>query len=302
MADESKTPFPPPNPPATPSSEAPTGTFRRRDENPETRMGFMDHLMELRKRLMAALFAVVLTTTLALIFFKPIFLFLRAPIDNVNEKFRTDDKFQALLAEQHMDPQADVVRPISTDPLGLMLILMKIAVYAGLVLSSPIVLYELWAFVAPGLRPREIRAIRPVLVFGVFFFLGGAAFCYYLVFPYTMEFVVWLDVYLGVVPSYTPDSYLDLLLVFMLIFGALFEIPLVVAILAKLGILKPAWLARYWRVISLACFLAGSLASPGTDIMSMLLMSGALVVLYAISIGAAYAFYPRKGREEQGTE
>ena len=78
-----------------------------------------------------------------------------------------------MLEQNGFDPNAPVIRPISIEPLDLMMVLMKVAIYAGLILSSPIVLFEIWSFVSPGLRDREKRAIRPVLFGGLFFFIGG---------------------------------------------------------------------------------------------------------------------------------
>jgi len=257
-------------------------------------MSFMDHLLELRARLIVCVSCIALTTVLSFIFFDRIHTFLRAPVDQVNEKFRADEEFSKLVVENlRLSPGADVVQPITTNPLGLLVILMKVALYAGLVLASPVVLYELWRFVAPALKAHEARVVRPVLVVGILFFVAGALFCYYAVFPFTIEFVVWLDVYLGYRPSYTPEEYIGLLVTFMMIFGATFEVPLVAGVLARLGVLKPEWLTRYWRYVVLASFFLGALASPGTDIMSMLIMSGTLVILYLLSVILAWFLYPR---------
>lgn len=297
------------NPEATPAP-APPVPFRgdggsaapQRGGDPEARMSFVEHLMELRSRLIVAGLAVLLTSVLALVFYEPVFAFLRAPLDRVNQTFKTTPAYQELLTARGMDPQRDIVRPITTQPLGLLMILMKVALYAGLVLASPVVLYEIWAFVAPGLKGHELRAIRPVLIGGVLCFLAGAAFCYYIVFPITLEFLVWLDVSLGYQPSYVPDEYIGLLLTFMMIFGGAFELPLVAAVLARLRLLKPVWLTRYWRYVLLGCFVAGSLLSPGSEIFSMLLLSGALVFLYLASILLAWLCYPgeRGGAELAG--
>lgn len=319
----------------------PAGFLNRRD--PEGRMTFMQHLLELRRRLMAAVIAITVTTVGTLIFYEPVFDFLMRPVEEVNLNFRNDAELQRLLVLTRLDPalsrllktekleasvrkqvldaivdpemrptldtlpistelkrlalksrpdmDAPVVRPIATDPLSTMLMLMKVAVWAGLVLSSPVVIYEIWAFISPGLRPNEKRAIRPVLAGGVLFFVAGAAFCYYVVFPFSIQFMVWLDVHLGFQPSYTPEDYIGLLITFMLLFGAVFEIPLVVAALARLGIVSTGFLLHYWRAVVLICFVLGALLSPGSDIMSMVLMSGTLLVLYLLSLGMAWFCY-----------
>jgi sec-independent protein translocase protein TatC len=165
-----------------------------------------------------------------------------------------------------------------------MMIMMKTSLWAGLVLSSPVILFELWSFVAPGLTDREKKALRPIFWVGVFFFLFGAFFCYFLVFPFTIEFLVWLDVLLGIKPWYTPDDTIGLLLTFMLLFGAIFELPLVAAVLARLGFLRISLLLRFWRYILVLCFFLGGILSPGGDVVSMLIMSLTLVFLYGLSV------------------
>jgi len=176
----------------------------------ERRMTFLEHLLELRKRLMASVYGIVITTVLTLIFYEPVFAFLRAPLDTVNDLFKNDPEYVKLVTDRGFNPTQNIVEPITTDPLGLMMILMKISVYAGLVLASPWVLYHVWAFVSPGLTEKEAGAIRPVLIGGIFFFVGGASFCYFIVFPRTIEFLVWFDVNLGFRPSYTPAEYIGM--------------------------------------------------------------------------------------------
>lgn len=257
----------------------------------EKRMTFLEHLLELRKRLMSSVYGIGLTTVLTLIFYEPVFAFLRAPLDVVNEKFRTEPEYVSLVQEKGFASSPNIVEPITTDPLGLMMVLMKISIYAGLVLASPWVLYQIWAFVSPGLTKKEAGVIRPVLIGGVFFFVGGALFCYYIVFPRTIEFLVWFDVNLGFKPSYVPTDYFGMLTTFMLIFGATFELPLVSAIFARLGLLKPQWLLIFWRYIIVGCFIGGAILSPGTDPISMLIMSFSMVFLYGLSIVLALICY-----------
>jgi len=321
--------------------------FSGRD--PEGRMSFMAHLMELRRRLMVVALALFFTTVVTMIFYQSVVGFLMAPVKQVNRMFahETDMRWSLMLTRINEDLREDLVRidpetevrekvltywddpqrlvalqatgldpvvitqiqrarpdvetPVvdmsATDMLGTMLMLMKVALWAGVVLSSPVLLYEIWAFVAPGLSDRERRAIRPVLVGGVLCFLTGAALCYYLVFPITLQFLVWFELDLGVKPRYTPKDYMDLLVTFMLIFGALFEIPVVAAVLAKLGLVSPGMLTRYWRFIILFCFICGALFSPGSDPMSMMIMSGTLIFLYLVSLALTVVCYPKKVRE-----
>lgn len=276
-----------------PAPRRPADALPPEEDGPGRKMSFMEHLMELRRRLIVAIAAVTVTTILCFVFFHEIFAFLQGPMNGVNDSFRNNPDLQQLLIDRGIPADEPVIKPISTQPLGLMMVLMKISVWAGLVLSSPIVVYELWAFIAPGLKPREVRAIRPILLAGLLFFLAGASLCYFVVFPITMEFLVWFDVYLGVKPLYTVKDYIDLLTTFMLIFGLMFELPLVATVLSMLRILNPSWLTRYWRLVVVGCFLAGSILSPGSEIMSMLIMSGCLLFLYLLAIVMTRMVYPK---------
>jgi sec-independent protein translocase protein TatC len=290
-----------PKPPAQPPAKPPARRVAYTGEEPGDeagRMGFLDHLLELRRRLLICAIALAVCIGFSMAFYKPVWAFLNGPITEVNRRYQTQEDLRVWVQEKGFNPAEPVIQPISTNPLGIFWILMKVGFWAGVVLSSPVLVYEIWAFIAPGLLKHERGAIRPVLAAGVFLFLGGAAFCYYLVFPLTLEFLVWLSLDLGIRPQYTPEEYIGLLLNFMLVFGIMFEAPLVSSVLAALGLLKPAWLTRYWRHIIVACFVAGAVLSPGSDPLSMLIMSGCMVVLYALSVVLARWFYPKHAAAE----
>ena len=260
----------------------------------EGRMTFLEHLLELRSRLVSAMIGVIIMTVVTLAGYQYIFAFMRAPMDKVNQEWMGSEELRDLAKKKGFDPNENILEPITTNPLGLMLVLMKVSIYSGLLLASPWLIYQIWAFVSPGLTKKEAGAIRPVLLGGIFAFIAGAAFCYYVVFPITLGFVVWFDITLGFKPSYTPTEYFGLLITFMLIFGAVFEIPLVSAVFARLGLLKPVWLTVFWRYVVVGCFIAGALFSPGGEPISMIIMSLSLLVLYAMSIVLAKICYAKR--------
>lgn len=261
-------------------------------------MTFMEHLLELRQRLWTSILTVMICMALALIFYEQLFAFIRAPMDGLNARYAAGYAQEVL-----KNPQATKIelRLVSTDPMDTLVMVMWLSIGAGLVLSSPVLIYQLWAFVAPGLREKEKRAIKPILYGGVFFFLMGCAIAYYVLFPVAINFFSTLNIGLVVSSLWTVEKYSSLLLNMMAIAGLICEAPLVVAALAKLGILKPQHLTGYWRVCVLGAFGLGSVFSPGTEIMSMLLFSGLLLCLYLVSILAAQIFYP-KGERQAGAE
>ena len=292
------------SPPAPSGGGKPPGLVGRmrgeKEDDGGPRMSFIDHLMELRKRLWVSIITIVVSLCVALVFYDTLFAMLRYPLDNLNDQYRKAPDYLQILQRLKLAPGSDIVQLISTNPLGTMLMVMWIGIGAGLLLSSPIVIYEVWAFISPGLKEKEQNAIKPILYGGILFFLGGVALTYFLLFPVTMDFVVWLDVQeaIRIRPSYTVDEYFSLLLNMMWITGLICETPLVVGGLAKLGVVKPSHLTVYWRACVLASFVLGSIFSPGTDVMSMLVFSLLLLSLYIVSIFMAWLFYPKQKKEK----
>lgn len=278
-------------------------------------MTFMDHLLELRQRLWVSSLVIVSCMVLAMLFYKPLVASIRWPVDNLNVRYyeqKTRNMLEnfmppeaaaiaaACYAEQYakeLEENPDAVpvkiKLISTDPMETVLMVMWLSIGAGLVFSSPVLIYQLWAFVAPGLREKEKRAIKPVLYGGIFFFLAGCALAYYVLFPVSIRLFSLVNMELAISSQWTMDKYSSLLLNMMAICGLVCETPLVVAGLAKLGILRPAHLTQYWRFCIFGSVVLGATFSPGTDIMSMLLFSGLLLSLYIVSIIMAHVFYPR---------
>lgn len=328
-------------------------------------MGFMDHLMELRRRLWKSAVAVFICMVVALAFYSELWGIVRAPLDNIQAeydnklkkaelvtetlKLKKDapaqdvldaigklgaesseartlvfntlllkpdadaavvklavektieerDEHVKLLADLRVPPGAGLIEIVNPAPLSTMMMVMWIGVGVGLVLSSPILLYELWAFVSPGLRQKEKNAITPVLMGGVFFFAAGASIAYFILFPFSLNFFVWLDLRLKVRPFYSVDEYSTLLFNMLWMTGLVCEIPLVIAALAKLALVKASTLTNYWRICVLVSFILGSLFSPGSDIMSMLVFSALLLSLYVLSILMAWIFFPKEVLEQE---
>lgn len=168
-------------------------------------MTFLGHLMELRRRLWICIITVIVCVTVALVFTKEIFSVLRQPLKDLNAKYAASAEYQANLKAHGFPANEPVVKLQSIDPVALMTFVMWVGVYAGLALSSPMIIYQMWMFVAPGLREKEKRAVRPMLWTGVLFFMGGCAICYYYLFPVCFEFFTWLAVDLEIQQNYQAD-------------------------------------------------------------------------------------------------
>ncbi len=278
----------PPVPPkkTVPLSNDPISRFRNKTEVEDARMGFIDHLMELRKRLWVSIIAVAACILVALIFYEVVYAFLLEPIRIIDEKYV---KIYSLAGK----PPADghIIHITTTEPLGSMLSVIWLGFWAGLVIAAPIVVYELWAFVSPGLHDKEKGAIKPVLYGGAFFFVAGTAIAYFILAPLTFDFFLWLDLRLKVTPNWTAEKCVELLITMMVVSGLLWEIPLLVAGMARFGMLSAGWLLKYWRGLTFGSIVLGAIVSPGNDLISMGAFSGMILGIYLISILMAAIFY-----------
>ncbi|MFH0937898.1 MAG: twin-arginine translocase subunit TatC [Planctomycetota bacterium] len=284
------------------NSSAPPSLIERlrgNSKNDVARMGFMEHLMELRRRLWVCVLATALCMILALIYEKEIFVFMRAPLDQVNLQYAADPEYPELLKQLQLPDKSPIALLITVDPMAIMLMITSIGFYVGLLLSSPILLYQLWAFVAPGLRAKEKRAIRPVLFGGILFFLAGSAIAYYFLIPISLQFFVWFALDWNVRPQYSVDTYLSLLVAMIGISGLIFEIPMIVMVFAKLGLIKPSYLTKFWRPIVFVGVALGAVISPGADITLMALFTALILGVYFFSILMAYLFYKDMNRQER---
>jgi len=241
------------------------------DDAPEQsggKMSFLDHLDELRRRLMWALGSVVLGFGIACLFYQQLFNFVIDPM-------------RAML------PAGQAL--IYTEPTEALMLYVKIAVIAGILIASPGVMAQVWLFVAPGLYSHEKKLAIPFIALSSLFFIGGAAFAHYVVFPITFTFFAsFSSDIITFMPRIEPAFALYMKLV--LIFGLVFQMPTIVLLLARLGIITAGFLWRNFKYAVLIIFIIGAALSPGTDPVGQIVMAGPMVLLYLLSIGFAWAF------------
>ena len=242
------------------------------------KMSFLDHLDELRRRLMWALGSVVVGFGIAIAFYQQLFDFVIGPM-------------------KAMVPKGQTL--IFTEPTEAMMIYIKIAVIAGILIASPAVMTQVWLFVAPGLYSHEKKMAIPFVLISSIFFVTGAAFAHYFAFPLTFQFFgSFSSDDLTYMPRIEPTFSLYMKLV--LIFGAIFQMPTLVALLARLGLITPRFMWRNFKYALLGIFIIGAVLSPGTDPVGQIAMAGPMVVLYLISIVFAWIFgKKRKPAEEE---
>ena len=241
---------------------------------PRGEMPFLDHLEELRWRILWSLLAIVVGTIVGWL--------LLDRVDIVE------------LLKRPIAPYLPGGRLVFTSPAEPFMLTLKVAFALGCLLASPVVIYQIWAFLAPALYEREKRLIIPALAVGVLLFLGGAAACYEWLLPAALRVLLGFQ-RADLTAMITIDRYFGMAIPFVIGCGLVAELPLVVTILASLGIVTPQFLRRQRRfAIVIAAFLAALLTPP--DAVSMMLMLGPLLLLYEISIWCAWVASRRRER------
>ena len=245
------------------------------EEEETGKMSFLDHLDELRKRLVRIVTYLGIGLIACFYFSKDIYNFIAVPLTSVLPA-GTKPIFTNL-----------------TDPFTLYI---KVALLAGVFVTIPFTLYEVWKFIAPGLYRKEKRYVVPFMVSSVLLFLAGAAFCYYIVLPPT--YTVLLKFGADFTPAIKIDEYLDLTLVMLLGFGLVFEMPVVVAFLSIFGLVSAGFLWRKFKYAVLIMVALAAVVSPTGDAVSLTMWAAPMVILYVVSIGVAALFsWNRKKRE-----
>ncbi len=249
----------------------------------EVEKPFMAHLMELRARIMICLLVLVLSMVGALVFYKQVSRVLMQPLYDYNATVGEAEKVEVF-----------TMRPTE----GFVAVL-KLGLWGGLILAFPMIAWQVWRFVSPGLYRREKLAILPILTFGAFCFAGGVCFAYRFVLPPALSYLMSWAPELGVKASVTLDYYLQFMVMVHVAFGIAFETPLVILALARLGLVTSGWLVRKWQYMIVAAFVLGAFLTP-PDVVTQLMMAGSLVGLYMLSVVLAFVFGKRSRFEDDG--
>ncbi|MSP26328.1 MAG: twin-arginine translocase subunit TatC [Myxococcales bacterium] len=251
-------------------------------------MTIWEHIAELRKRLVICLVAVLVLTTIAWEFREPLLSFLVKPFA---------DAWRA----EGVSGNPSLHFPT---PAAAFVAYFRVALLAGLLGSSPVMFYQLWAFVAPGLYAREKRYVIPFVTCSSLLFVGGGYFGWRLAFPIAFRYFLSLagsleSIQVTVTPTVMMGDYIDFVMQLLLGFGLIFELPLFILFLSLAGIVNYLWLARYFRHFVLVAFIVAAVLTP-PDVTSQLLMALPMIVLYTVSIGLAWAFgkAPTEGQRE----
>jgi sec-independent protein translocase protein TatC len=232
------------------------------------KMTFLEHLDELRKRIIWAVGSLGVGFVIAIFFINDIFDFIMRPM-------------------QRLLPAGGTL--VYTDPSEAFLLQIKIALMAGLIIASPLVFGQVWLFIAPGLYSHEKKLAVPFIAMSSIFFAAGAAFSHYIVFPIVWRFFVGFTTdYLTFMPRVEPAFSMYLRLILAL--GITFQLPTLVLFLARMGMVTPRFMIRNFRYAVLLIIIAAAVLSPDGGGVGMLAMGGPVLLLYIFSIGLAWMF------------
>jgi sec-independent protein translocase protein TatC len=230
------------------------------------KMSFLEHLDELRKRIIYSVVAVGAGFLIACFFIQQLFDFIMRPL-------------------QGMLPPGGTL--VYTDPTEAFVLYIKIAAITGLLIASPAVMLQVWLFVAPGLYANEKKLAIPFVVMSSSFFIAGAAFSHYVVFPLTWQFFVSFTTdTLTFMPRIEPTF--SLYMKMILAFGLVFQMPTVVLFLARMGVVTWRFLWRNIKYAILIIFIIAAVVTPSADMVTQIAMAGPMILLYLLSIALAW--------------
>lgn len=247
----------------------------------ERGMALTEHLRELRKRLMISVAAVAIGFLVSYYYSEVLYKILARPLLSV------------LKPGQEYLVFTGVVEPF--------FIYMKVGFAGGMILASPVILYEIWAFVAPALYSHEKVWFISIVISSLFLFAAGTLFAYMVVFPFGFKYLLSYSSQ-EIKPLLSMSEYFSMVTKLLLAFGVIFQLPLGILVLARLGIVTARQLLSWWRYALVIILLVAAILTPTPDIFNQLLMAGPLMVLYALGIIVAKLFGKKKAVEEPEEE
>jgi len=237
-------------------------------------MSLLEHLQELRKRIVYSLLSIAVGFGIAYGFHDRIAALMIAPITKA-------------LSQHHLPTQLAYLNPM--DPFNFYL---KIGLFGGIILASPFILYQVWLFIAPGLYQHERRYVVPFMTATIGLFLAGAFFGYRYVYPGALTFLIGYGAQFK--PVVTIGEYMELFSTVILGLGIVFELPILIFFLALFGLVSAKWLWKNIRYAILIIFIVAGIITPTPDPLSMCIFASPMLLLYLVSIGIAHMVHPSR--------
>jgi len=248
-------------------------------------MSLTEHLSELRGRILKSLAALSIAFVLIFNYSEILFKLLTFPLST---------ELAISLSKPYFLVKHKTAPPLVFFAVGEAFWMhLKISFVTALIASLPVIFYQLWSFIAPGLHPKEKKYVVPFVFFATFLFLLGSLFCFAIVLPFAITFLLGYKT-AAFTPMLSIEKYVDFCLKFILAFGGIFELPLVIIFLARFGIVSPQTLAKQRKYAVLFSFIAAAVLTPTPDAFNQTLMAVPIIILYEIGILVARIIYRKR--------
>lgn len=278
MTDASLIRRPPPPPPPPPPALNPEDE----EEDGMLRMSFMEHLEELRNRIIRALYGLAIAFVFALVFAGKLW------------DIISDPAVEALKHLHVVPPQLAQLTPME----AFSIIWVKLPLLCSVFIASPWIVYQIWAFIAPGLYRKEKRMALPFVLTTAGLFIGGGCFAYFLAFRYGLEFLLGIGMSNNVRPVVSITEYFDLFVNVTLGVGLVFEMPVLIFLLTLLHVLSPRFLLRHSRYAVLIIVIIAAIITPTPDVFNLMLFAVPMCLLYFVGVFAGLGLVMhREGRK-----
>lgn len=245
------------------------------EEQPELQghMGFLDHLEELRKRIINSLIAIGVALLVSWTLADYLFKLVSRPIVAAGVQLNMSKPTEGFNLE------------------------LKLAILAAVFLAAPFIIAQVWLFIAPGLYKHERRYAMPFIIFSSVLFVTGGVFGYFVAFPFALQFLIEWGRNMGLTMIISATEYFDLFVMIELGLGVVFEIPAVIFILSRMGLVSAGFLLRNTRYAILIAFIVAAIITPTTDIPNMLIMAVPMIMLYMLGVVVAFVFGKKRKKE-----
>lgn len=258
-------------------------------------MPLTDHLGELRKRIVISLIALSVAFSITFNYSEDLFRLLMFPV-----KYSLD--FSVKEMYMHFVPQDKLqnTKLVFLAPAEAFWMNLKVSFFAALLFALPVIFLQVWKFISPGLLAREKKYAIPFIFAATALFIAGSAFCFLIVLPFALGFLLTYKVGDFLMPMLSVGQYVDFCLKFILAFGAVFELPIIIIFLTKLGIVTPKGLAKNRRYAALIAFVIAGILTPTPDAFNQILMAIPIIVLYELGIWLSPLFVKKRPVSEDG--
>lgn len=254
------------------------------------KMSLIDHLVDLKKRIVISISSLFAIFLVAFNYSEELFNIMIFPL-KYTMSFSMNSPFVSVIPQEKL-PQT--VKLVFLAPAEAFWMNMKIAIVASVIVGLPVIFSQIWKFISPGLLQKEKKYVLPFIFIATVLFLIGAAFCFFVVLPFALGFLLTYKVGDILMPMLSVGQYMDFCIKFLLAFGAIFELPILIIFAVRIGLVTPATLAKNRKYAILIAFIVAAILTPTPDAFNQVLMAVPIIVLYEAGILVARIFFRKK--------